>query len=1335
MDSSTCKSQFDQKPNPHPNSANIYHIGGIPVDFPYKPYGSQLAFMSKVISTLDRGKKQGHSHALLESPTGTGKSLSLLCSALAWQQNYRSKNLYANLSHSNSNTNSTSANEFSTDPLLFGGGFVPEPEPSSNLVSGNAEPTSAAKGNRSQKKKAVPTIFYASRTHSQISQVIREYRKTSYRVPMAVLASRKHYCTNKHVCGGDNIDEECKLLLKERDRGDAGCLEFRNVNKVKGYPSLQKGGCHEAHDIEDLVKVGRTVKGCSYFAARSMAEEAQLIFCPYSYIMNPTIRRAMEVDLKEAIVILDEAHNIEDMAREAGSVDVEEDMLYTLQTELEQLCLADQVIYQPLHDMIQGVTSWIGQRKNTLEKHEFQHYCSWREIKIFWSRSIRLYFGNIDSWTGDKALKELQEVGISQQVFPILKECATKAIKAVSDAESESDAQPVLAHLSGLSVIALEGLISSLGYFFSENGIHTIDYQLVLQRIVKRDSGRSSSEWTHTFSLWCLNPAVAFREITDLSMSVILTSGTLSPMNSFSSELGVQFDASMEAPHVIDVESQLFAAVISTGPGNYPLNASYKTADVYPFQDALGASIEEICKIVPAGALVFFPSYKLMEKLCTRWSETGQWSRLNAQKSFFVEPRGNQDDFELVLKGYYNSIRQVKRPGTCKVRRGKKQALNHVNVMETSEYSVKGGAAFLAVCRGKVSEGIDFSDDNARVVIIVGIPFSNIKDIQVAQKKRYNDTYKSLKGLLSGSEWYCQQAFRALNQAAGRCIRHRFDYGGIIFLDERFKEERNVAYVSKWIRKSIKQYESFEMSLEGLRSFFQEIKVQMSQEKMHLSESSNIIEEYIPFTEPMLSKGTVKRKNRKTNKPDHRGEKIVSNNISATGKASQFFKPVKSKRNDDYVHPNLNTQGYVGPMVSAQTDHSGRKSVSNETAATENVSRFFKFVKLEKIDNLTFPKSNTQGYVGRMASTQTAQKDVASFSPQESRLETTSITSSSESPGQVLVKETPGICDSISKGSPGILYKEDNPISTALQVSNDLSDQLSCSPLVNTNGALCEGMCDPVVTPEKVVEANIYDLNPEIEATLNLSVNSHAQKRRKSMFSISYPQMDQFHNDSDAGSPSDLECVRRMNTSMNNKRLHLCCSICRNSLGLPENQFLITCSFSSSSKVHLTSVLKSASVNGEPVPVVISEISSVDRRLYNRPKTECDVKNGIWCEKDGCVFKTIFCPLCDIPDTLLGLQIMATDAANVYLLNKILFYPKSLEVKNLHAPNDQTLLRAGDPDVGQVLSDLKHKQIAIVAPLIENFSYVAEQQTSEGWITTKSRLKLPKRGLFSATQS
>ena len=40
---------------------------------------------------------------------------------------------------------------------------------------------------------------------------------------------------------------------------------------------------------------------------------------------------------------------------------------------------------------------------------------------------------------------------------------------------------------------------------------------------------------------------------------------------------------------------------------------------------------------------------------------------------------------------------------------------------------------------------------------------------------------------LAGEAWYVQQASRAVNQAMGRVIRHRNDYGAIILADERFK--------------------------------------------------------------------------------------------------------------------------------------------------------------------------------------------------------------------------------------------------------------------------------------------------------------------------------------------------------------------------------------------------------------------------------------------------------------------------------------------------------------------------------------------------------------------
>jgi regulator of telomere elongation helicase 1 len=51
----------------------------------------------------------------------------------------------------------------------------------------------------------------------------------------------------------------------------------------------------------------------------------------------------------------------------------------------------------------------------------------------------------------------------------------------------------------------------------------------------------------------------------------------------------------------------------------------------------------------------------------------------------------------------------------------------------------KGKAAFFAVCRGKLAEGIDFVDDAARAVIICGIPYPQVYDPKVLIKKDFLD--------------------------------------------------------------------------------------------------------------------------------------------------------------------------------------------------------------------------------------------------------------------------------------------------------------------------------------------------------------------------------------------------------------------------------------------------------------------------------------------------------------------------------------------------------------------------------------------------------------------
>jgi hypothetical protein len=79
----------------------------------------------------------------------------------------------------------------------------------------------------------------------------------------------------------------------------------------------------QVHDIEDLMSKGKKLGACPYYTARHLADQhAELVFCPYNYIIDPRIRSSVAISLAGAVVIFDEAHNIEDAAREAASIDV-----------------------------------------------------------------------------------------------------------------------------------------------------------------------------------------------------------------------------------------------------------------------------------------------------------------------------------------------------------------------------------------------------------------------------------------------------------------------------------------------------------------------------------------------------------------------------------------------------------------------------------------------------------------------------------------------------------------------------------------------------------------------------------------------------------------------------------------------------------------------------------------------------------------------------------------------------------------------------------------------------------------------------------------------------
>ncbi|XP_026538513.1 Fanconi anemia group J protein [Notechis scutatus] len=642
-------------------------------------------------------------------------------------------------------------------------------------------------------KSPIPKIFFGTRTHKQIAQIVKELHRTGYSsVRMTILSSREHSCVHPRISRGSNKNEKCAELLEGKE--GVSCSFYHGAHRLTEYlsiPSADKK--HQAWDLEELVSLGKKFRSCAYFAARELMVCAEIVFCPYNYLLDSQIRQSMEIELKDQVLILDEAHNIEDCARESASYSVTEEQLKLAREELD--AMVNNHIrpndHQPLRAVCYSLTNWLRDACGQL-------------IQSGYETSSKV-------WSGSQMVTNFHEMGITDASFPILQ----KHLHAVLEKEEKF---PGLEKVVSVPVISpstqviLKGLFMVIHYLFKGNHRFADDYRIALQQtftwmnenppdtqdkngflVCYRKKMRHKTA-VNSLNFWCLNPAVAFSDLSSVVRSIVLTSGTLSPMDSFSSELGVNFSIQLEANHVIR-NSQVWVGTIGAGPKHRQLRATFQHTETFEFQDEVGELLLSVCQTVRRGVLCFLPSYKMLDKLKDRWLHTSLWEKLELIKTVIVEPKGgDKADFDELLQIYSDAIKSQ---------------------------SGKDGALLIAVCRGKVSEGLDFSDDNARAVLTIGIPFPNWKDLQVELKRKYNDQHSKARGLLTGSQWYEIQAYRALNQALGRCIRHRSDWGALILVDDRFGKSPNkyTAGLSKWIRQQIHHYKDFDCALSSLGAF------------------------------------------------------------------------------------------------------------------------------------------------------------------------------------------------------------------------------------------------------------------------------------------------------------------------------------------------------------------------------------------------------------------------------------------------------------------------------------------------------------------------------------
>ncbi|VDM39155.1 unnamed protein product [Toxocara canis] len=714
-------------------------------------------------------------------------------------------------------------------------------------------------------------IYYGTRTHKQISQVVSEFARLPYghdgTIKHTILASREHSCINLPVRSSGDVNGKCKELISAQGIGCAYKNSMRGKYERSAHlrrllsQSLQSP--NDVWDIEDLVNAlkASTPTLCPYFSStRVLTQDADIVFCPFSYMIDPIIRDNSDVTLKNAVVILDEAHNMEDVCREAVSFTFTENEIVAARADFRakaaevhnalEKTVRKQVAYEGLDNMDGGGTDRMHDALANLSTN-FKTLNKFMDDILEWfvglasevakrpaSREDR--YTQTFSW--ERLYASLEEAKLvifgekgKTSPYAFLLD-ALGVVAGQTGDEQDYDMQLQYYKPLSASIICVEKFLYFFKAYFKEDN-RTV-YKLFIcidkpfvpfgSRTRRGDTeelpaevldvsafGNDKYEWLDsrsrlsgyneikrgyrvTLNLWCMRPALAYLDAFKDCRSVILASGTLCPTATFRSELGTDFQQMMEGSQVIPA-NHIFAAVIPTGPTGYHLCGTYRNINGDDrFVREISLVLKSVCEIVPKGILCFVSSYRLLDQIYEFMETAGILRQIQTMKRVLCEPRRSSQMNE-VMAQYEEAITNSECYGPqCT------------------------GALLFAVFRGKVSEGIDFADDRARCVFSIGIPFPNAMDEQVLEKKKFNDDNCVKMRILTGDEWYTMQAYRALNQALGRCLRHRSDWGAILMADERLLQRRSnphAAKVSKWIREQLRPLSSYKQFTEELQHF------------------------------------------------------------------------------------------------------------------------------------------------------------------------------------------------------------------------------------------------------------------------------------------------------------------------------------------------------------------------------------------------------------------------------------------------------------------------------------------------------------------------------------
>jgi len=596
------------------------------------------------------------------------------------------------------------------------------------------------------------------------------------------LTSRKNLCLHpsvKREKSGSVVDARCRSLTagfvkekKERGEDVELCVYHENLDLLEPHNLLPTG----VWTLDGLARYGEEHKQCPYFTSRRMMPFCNVIIYSYHYLLDPKIAERVSKELsKDCIVVFDEAHNIDNVCIESLSIDMTEDSLRkagrgaaNLERKITEMKATDaQKLQNEYAKLVEGLQAADEARDDgafmsnpalpdDLLKEAVpgnirraEHFVAFLKRFVEYLKT-RMKILHVISETPQSFLQHLKDLTFIEK--KPLRFCAERLTSLVRTLELSNieDYQPLQEVASFATLVAT----------------YDTGFLLILEPY-ESDTATVPNPVLH---LTCLDAAIAIKPVFERFSSVIITSGTISPLEIYPKMLG--FSTVVQESYAMTLARRSFLPMIVTrGSDQGSMSSGFQTRNDPSNVRNYGNLLVEFSKLTPDGVVVFFPSYLYMESIISMWQGMGILDQVWKNKLLLVETPDSQET-SLALETYRTACSNGR------------------------------GAVLLCVARGKVSEGIDFDHHYGRTVLCIGVPFQYTESrILKARLEFLRETYR-----IKENDFLSFDAMRHSAQCLGRVLRGKDDYGIMVMADKRFAKKRN--QLPKWISSALMESDS-----------------------------------------------------------------------------------------------------------------------------------------------------------------------------------------------------------------------------------------------------------------------------------------------------------------------------------------------------------------------------------------------------------------------------------------------------------------------------------------------------------------------------------------------